>query len=44
MISANPFQAELEYRRNRIRQELARPKRTRLPFVRRPAESRRTDS
>jgi hypothetical protein len=44
MISPNPFQAEIDYRRNRIRNEVAVPRRTRIPFVRRPAESRRATS
>jgi hypothetical protein len=38
------YQAEIEYRRNRIRKEWGRNSsgRVRVPFVRRPAEATRT--
>jgi hypothetical protein len=40
MFTANTFQAEIDYRSNRIRNGVARKHRhTRIPFVRRPAET-----
>jgi hypothetical protein len=37
------YQAEIEYRRNRIRKDMGRTsRRVRNPFVRRPAEAART--
>jgi hypothetical protein len=42
MYTNNTYQAEIEYRRDRIRNEVAGSRRTRVPFVRRTAESRRT--
>jgi hypothetical protein len=40
MFTSNTFQAEIEYRSNRIRNGVARKQRhTRVPFVRRPAET-----
>jgi len=38
------YQAEIEYRRNRIRKDIGRHtgRRVRIPFVRRPAEATRT--
>ncbi len=36
------YQAEIEYRSNRIRKDVGRNRRIRVPFVRRPAEARRT--
>jgi hypothetical protein len=36
------YQAEIEYRRNRIRQSVGRSRRVRVPFVRRPSEATRT--
>ncbi len=37
------YQAEIEYRSNRIRKDIGRnPRRVRLPFVRRSAEAART--
>ena len=39
------YQAEIEYRSNRIRKEMGNRngRRVRVPFVRRPAEATRTD-
>ncbi len=38
------YQAEIEYRGNRIRKDVGRnSRRVRVPFVRRPAEASRTD-
>jgi hypothetical protein len=40
MFTPNTFQAEIDYRSNRIRNGVARKQRhARVPFVRRPAES-----
>jgi hypothetical protein len=40
MFTANTYQAEIEYRSNRIRNGIARKqRRSRVPFVRRPAET-----
>ena len=37
------YQAEIEYRSNRIRKDVGRnPRRVRKPFARRPAEANRT--
>jgi len=36
------YQAEIEYRSNRIRKDVGRNRRVRVPFVRRPAEAKRT--
>ena len=41
MYTTNTFQAEIDFRRNRIQSGAAGGRRTRMPFVRRPAESRR---
>ena len=40
MFTSNTFQAEIDYRRDRIRNGVARKQRhVRVPFVRRPAET-----
>ena len=40
MFTTNTYQAEIEYRSNRIRNGVGRKQRhTRVPFVRRPAET-----
>jgi hypothetical protein len=36
------YQAEIEYRANRIRKDMGRRRRVRSPFVRKPAPSRTT--
>ena len=35
------YQAEIAYRSNRIRKEIARNRRVRVPFVRKPAQATR---
>ena len=40
MFTSNTYQAEIDYRSNRIRNGVARKqRRTRVPFTRRPAET-----
>jgi hypothetical protein len=42
MFTTNAYQAEIEYRSNRIRKDVGRhSRRVRVPFVRRPAEASR---
>ena len=36
------YQAEIQYRSNKIRNSIGRSRRVRSPFVRRPAEATRT--
>ncbi len=36
------YQAEIEYRSSRARKEIGRNRRTRVPFVRKPAQANRT--
>jgi len=38
------YQAEIEYRGNRIRKDVGRNRRVRVPFVRKPAQATRTTS
>ena len=39
MFTENTYSAEIAYRSDRIRHGIARKRRTRAPFVRRPAET-----
>ena len=45
MNTFDTYQAEIEYRSNKIRTDVAKHgrRRVRVPFVRRPAEATRTD-
>ncbi len=42
--TVDTYQAEIEYRSNRIRKDFGRSRRVRVPFVRKPAQATRTTS